>query len=75
MTGWLVAVRVWNEPDQHYYAVVADRAEAEDLVRRHAVAAAAGQVSVQAVRELTADEAKDLEPGNVVQAPIDGTQT
>ena len=74
MTGWLVAVRIWNEPDQHYYAVVADRTEAEDLVRSR-TAAAGGQVAVQAVRELTADEAKDLEPGNVVQAPIDGTQT
>ncbi len=73
MTGWLVAVRVWNMPDQHYYAAVADRTEAEDLVR--ASIDTTGQVSVQAVRELTADEAQDLEPGNVAQAPIDGTQT
>ena len=74
MAGWLVAVRVWNMPDDHYYVAAVDKTQAEDLVS--ALINTSGQVSVQAVRELTAEEGKYFTPGNiVVKAPIDGSRT
>jgi len=74
MTGWLVVVRVWNMPDDHFYVEAADKTQAEDLVS--SLIGTSNQVSVQAVRELTADEAKYFTPGNVVvKASIDGTRT
>jgi hypothetical protein len=67
--GWLVVVRVWNAPDECYFAMIPDRAEAEEQVRE--AAQITGQASVQAVRELTADEmaTHGLQPGKIIYAP------
>jgi hypothetical protein len=67
--GWLVVVRAWAKPDEHYFAMVADKVQAEDQVR-HA-AQVAGQGSVEAIRALTAEEAArhGLQPDKIIFAP------
>jgi uncharacterized NAD-dependent epimerase/dehydratase family protein len=67
--GWLVVVRVWAKPDEHYFAMVADKAQAEEQVRD--AAHVTGQGSVEAIRPLTADEAAKhgLAPDKIIFAP------
>ena len=67
--GWLVAVRVGGTPDEHYFAMVADKAQAEEQVRD--AAQLVGQGSVAAIRPLTAEEAAKhgLLPNKIIFAP------
>jgi hypothetical protein len=67
--GWLVAVRVCGTPDEHYFAMVAERVQAEQQVRD--AAHVGGQGLVEAIRPVTADEAAKhgLLPNKVIFAP------
>ena len=67
--GWVVLVRVWNQPDEHYFVTLSDPRHAEAEVR--AVVQATWQTTVQVIRELTRDEIESvgLQPGKIVYAP------
>ena len=67
--GWVVVVRVWNQPDEQYFATIPDPRDAEEQVR--AAVAPTGQVEIKALRELSKDEieAIGLHPGKIVYAP------
>ena len=66
--GWLV-VRVGGTPDEHYFAMVADKALAEERVWD--AAQLIGQGSVAAIRPVTAEEAAKhgLLPNKIIFAP------
>jgi len=67
--GWVVLVRAWNQPDEHYFVTLSDPRHAEAEVR--AVVQATWQTTVQVIRELTRDEIESvaLQPGKIVYAP------
>jgi hypothetical protein len=67
--GWVVVVRDWNQPDEHYFVTLPNPRHAEAEVR--AVMQATWQTTVQAIRELTRDEIRSvgLQPGKIVYAP------
>ena len=69
VAGWLVVVRVWNTPDDHYFAMIPDPRDAEEQVR-YAVQPT-GQAEIKALRELSSDEiaAHGLEPLKIIYAP------
>jgi len=60
---------VWGTSDEHYFAMIADKSEAEGQVRD--AAQVTGQGSVEAVRPLTADEVVKygLLPHKIIFAP------
>ena len=70
--GWLVVVRVWNTPDEHYFATIPNPRDAEEQVRN--AVQPTGQVEIKALRELSKDEiaAHGLAHGTVFYAPLDG---